>query len=210
MKNKSPLLTFLLMLICIGVAIVSDFGKVHQIVRQFYIIDPHHSVFDAQKIQWWRLFSPIFLHFSFLHLLSNMMGLYDFGARIEKKNGSLFFGIILVIIASTSNLVQYKVTHSFAFGGMSGIDYGLFGYMWIYNHNRPSLGYEIPQFAVVVMCIWFLVCLTGIFPIANWTHSIGLLIGSMIAYGHALFDNKRENATLVRDQKEAPSSSSLH
>ena len=78
----------------------------------------------------WRPVTPIFMHFGIIHILFNMMWLKELGTMIEFKNGSLKMLLMVLIIAVVSNVGQdyYKGPY---FGGMSGVVYGLFGYIWM-------------------------------------------------------------------------------
>jgi GlpG protein len=61
---------------------------------------------------------------------------------------------------------------------MSGIVYGLLGFVWIRGKLDPTVGYELPRQIIVMMMIWFFLGVFGIIPhIANWAHGIGLVVG---------------------------------
>ena len=46
-----------------------------------------------QQGQWYRLFTSMFLHFGFLHLICNMYSLYNLGPSLE-----YFFGIPIFVV----------------------------------------------------------------------------------------------------------------
>ena len=129
----------------------------------------------------WRLFTPCFVHFSFLHLLFNKMWMFDLGRQIEASRGTLTLAFLVLVIGCTSNYAQY-LGDGAGFGGMSGVVFGLFGYVLLMARFAPSAGMVmIPSNAVFVL-VWFVVCLTGaVGPIANWAHGIGLVLG--VAFG---------------------------
>lgn len=131
--------------------------------------------------QLWRLVTPIFLHFGLLHILFNMMWLASLGGEIEQKEGTLYFGAQVLLLAVTSNFGQFLVNGPL-FGGMSGVVYGLFGYVWIRHRQDPSSGYYLDQPTVVMMIAWYFLCLFGLIGnVANTAHTVGLLGG--IAWG---------------------------
>src|SRR5262249_53638668 len=68
----------------------------------------------------WRLVSPIFLHFGFLHLLFCLYWLNDIGGMVEIRKGTLWLVGLVVLIAVPSNLAQYAVDGA-NFGGMMPI-----------------------------------------------------------------------------------------
>jgi GlpG protein len=127
----------------------------------------------------WRLVTPIFLHFNIIHILFNMMMLLQLGRVIESLRGSWRFALLVLVIAIPSNLAQY-VWSSPNFGGMSGVVYGLFGYMWMKSRYDAASGFYVSQNTVVSMIAWFIFCLIGPIPIANYCHGVGLAMGMLI------------------------------
>ena len=89
-----------------------------------------------------------------------MFWLYDLGSQIESKKGSKFFVTFLIIIAIISNLTQFFVNGP-AFGGMSGVVYGLFGYVWVKSRLDPADGFHIDPTVAMIMFGFFALCFTG-------------------------------------------------
>lgn len=138
---------------------------------------------EVRQFQIWRLATPIFLHFGILHILFNMLWLRDLGSMVESRQGSKFLALLIVVIAVTSNVAQYYIAGP-GFGGMSGVIYGLLGYIWMKTIFDPSSGYFLHESTVVMMLIWFVICFLGILPvgIANTVHAVGLGLG--VAWGY--------------------------
>ena len=131
--------------------------------------------------QIWRVVTPIFLHFGFFHILFNMFWLFSLGGQIENRKGGKFFLTFVLIIAAVSNLVQFAFA-GFNFGGMSGVVYGLFGYVFIKSKLDPGDGFGIDQANELIMLGFFVVCWLGwLGNIANWAHTGGLIVG--LAWG---------------------------
>jgi GlpG protein len=62
---------------------------------------------------------------------------------------------------------------------MSGVVYGLFGYVWMRGHFDSASGYFLSRQDVIWMMLWLLVCCTGVIgPVANTAHAVGLLVGA--------------------------------
>jgi GlpG protein len=69
------------------------------------------------------------------------------------------------------------------FGGMSGVVYGLVGYVWMKGKYDPAAGLFLHPWTVIMVILWFFVCLTGyVGTIANAAHAAGLVLG--VAWGY--------------------------
>lgn len=168
-------------------------------VAQNVPVFPDNGFEQILQGQIWRLITPIFIHFGLLHIIFNMLVLYVFGSQIEDRRGTARFGLFVLLIAVISNVGQYlygeHVAHSPTptfFGGMSGVNYGLFGYIWIKSRFEPALGLRVSTFNVLIMFAWLFL---GIFREAgatslsfmpehmgNAAHGIGFLVGVIVAY----------------------------
>jgi GlpG protein len=188
--------TIALIAICVVVALATNFGTedpptVLNMLR--FAPDARAPSLDAiTSGEVWRLVTPIFLHFGVLHLVFNALMLLALAGRVEMVRGPGRLLGLVVLFAVLSNLGEYFVGWSFTtgltlgpkanFGGMSGVLYGLFGYMWMKGHFEPESGLGLPPDTVVILLGWFLLCLFGAFDtptskIANVAHSAGLLAG---------------------------------
>jgi GlpG protein len=91
--------------------------------------------------------------------------------------------LLVVVIGIGSNLGQTYIGNSPAFGGMSGVVYGLLGYIWVRGKCDPASGLYLHPSTVVMMLVWFFACLTGMIGhIANAAHGVGLVMG--MAWGY--------------------------
>jgi rhomboid protease GlpG len=169
---------------CVVVALLSDLGRPGPVVSALQISDPfHRGLDDVLSGQVWRLITPIFLHFGFTHIFFNMFMLWDLGRLVEHLKGSKFVLQFTLAVGIASNLAQYLLTGSPFFGGMSGVLYGFFGYVWMQGKYNPRFGITLTQHTVVIMLGWFVLCWTGLLgPIANWAHTGGLLAGAGWGY----------------------------
>jgi GlpG protein len=133
--------------------------------------------------QWWRLLTPMLLHFGVLHLAMNSLWWWELGRRIELRQGAWCLLLLALGYSLASNLAQYLWAGPGLFGGLSGVLYGLLGHCWIYQKLAPNDDYRLPSGVVGMMLIWLLICMTGIFElvqlaaIANAAHVGGLLAG---------------------------------
>jgi GlpG protein len=138
--------------------------------------------------QAWRLFTPMFLHFGILHILGNMLWLKDLGSMFEARMRSWYFAVFVLTVAAMSNMAQYLATSSPAFGGMSGVVFGLIGYCYVRGRFDPGSGIHLDRNSMIFALIWFALCFTGMVGrIANVAHTAGLVLGAVWAF----VDSKR-------------------
>jgi GlpG protein len=153
----------------------------------------------------WRLVTPIFIHFSIWHLIFNALMLLSLGGRVETALGPARLLGMVLLFAVLSNLGEYYLDWSLSagltygepkanFGGLSGVLYGLFGYLWIRGRLDPSSGLALPPDTVVILLGWFVLCLFGAMDpdpprskIANVAHAAGLLAGAALGAAPRLF-----------------------
>jgi GlpG protein len=191
--------TLFLIIVSIIVGLFSGLGQNTTLLQKFFITDINR---DGGIIQWhkglpevaggefWRLITPIFVHFGLAHLLFNMLWLYSLGNMLEIRQGSWFLGIFIAIIAAVSNLAQYFVSSPY-FGGMSGVVYGLLGYSWMKSKFDPDSQIYLHRITVYMMIVWYFLCLTGLFGrMANAAHTAGLIIG--VVWGYLTSINRNE------------------
>ena len=182
-------LTFVLIAISVVVAFYSRLGADRQAIMRLFITD--YTVSDL-LLRWnlpeilhgqfWRLITPIFIHFGLLHIFFNMVWLRDLGSMIEGRQSSWTLAVLVLAVAVCSNLAQFLVGGP-VFGGMSGVVYGLLCYIWMRGRFDPGSGLYLHPTTVTMMIIWFFACLVGIIPdVANAAHAAGLVLG--LAWGY--------------------------
>jgi len=192
----APHLTYGLMGLCVVVFILleTEMGKglrqalsITAIIREGPMIKWNPGVPEVLNGEVWRLFSPAFLHFGILHILFNMMWLHRLGGEFERRLGTGWFALFLLVAAVVSNVAQFWVNlppvfeYGPQFGGMSGVVYGLAGHAWMRGRRDPRAGIELDESTFMFLMIWFFLCFLPFMPIANTAHAAGLLVG--LAWG---------------------------
>lgn len=184
-RPRWGVLVMVLTLACVAVAILTRLQPDGPVVRLLQIsevrwergMDLRYFLMEVRAGELWRLLTPIFLHFHFLHILLNLLWLVDLGSIIENRQGTGRLATVVLLTALTSNLGQYYFGGP-NFGGMSGVVYGLLGYVWMLGRHRPELGLALRPETIVMMLIWLGVCAVGaVGNIANWAHAVGLVAG---------------------------------
>jgi GlpG protein len=64
---------------------------------------------------------------------------------------------------------------------MSGVVYGLFGYLWIRGRFDPTFGVALPRSTVIILLAWMALGFAGFMRMANIAHLGGLLVGMVWA-----------------------------
>jgi GlpG protein len=175
--------TLILIVACVALSLWSNLGENTGKLLPFFIsLSPYSSpdgLAEVRAGQVWRLFTPAFIHFGVAHLLFNMLGMQSLGSAVELQSGRRFYIALLALLAFATNLAQYLAVGP-AFGGMSGVLYGLFTYIWLRSVCDPASGFYMPRQTIVTALVWFVACLTGFLgPIANMAHTTGLILGAI-------------------------------
>ncbi|MBQ0752739.1 MAG: rhomboid family intramembrane serine protease [Gammaproteobacteria bacterium] len=128
----------------------------------------------------WRLFTPALMHLTALHIIFNLLWWVDLGRIVERFQSSWQLLWLTLATAAASNLAQFYASGP-GFGGLSGVVYGLLGYLWLYGKTNPGAGYGLRKEVVILMVAWLFICMTGfVGNIANTAHVVGLLSGCAI------------------------------
>ncbi len=191
--NRAGKVTIGTVVLCILIYLVTNQGSTQQDSLT------HLLTFNKDKIlngEIWRLLTPAFIHFKIgglpIHLLFNMMWLWDLGGSIEKRLSPKFLIVLILVIGIGANVIQYVTNllmygEVFAdyrvFGGMSGVVYGLLGFLFVRKHFEPAFPIQLNNAIMQFMLIWLVLGFTGLLgPIANAAHLGGLIIGAIIGY----------------------------
>jgi membrane associated rhomboid family serine protease len=142
----------------------------------------------------WQLVTYAFLHASVTHIAFNMLGVYSFGADLERVWGArrfLVFYITCAVTAGVTQLVFSAVTGAFyPTVGASGAVFGLLLAYAIYFPNRtvmllfPPIPMKAPMFAIVYGVIELVLGVTGTQEgVAHFAHLGGMLGGFLLLSG---------------------------
>ena len=144
--------------------------------------------------QIWRLLTPDLLHFGVTHLVFNAVMLWYLGSQIEVRDGRGHWVGLFIASSLVANITQFLLAGPL-FGGLSGVVYGVLGYVWLSNQFRPR--FQFPPALMVVAMVWLIIGLTPFTQVliganmANGAHIGGLIAG----LGYALL------LGLIRGQK---------
>ncbi len=177
-----PWLPVTLIVACVAMAVYSRMGEDFRALLPFFISNIRFREIIPPEVvegQVWRLITPIFIHYGPMHILFNMMWLFDLGKFIQERFSSLYLALFILGCGIVSNLAQYWWDGP-VFGGMSGVNYALFGFLWIRGKFDPRAGWQLHATTVQTMLLWFVLCFTPLIPhVANAAHFGGLLAGGL-------------------------------
>jgi membrane associated rhomboid family serine protease len=153
------------------------------------------------SVAWSTIFTSMFLHGGWFHIINNMWVLFIFGDNVEAHMGGLRYLVFYLLCGVAAGLLQTYVLSSSQqpMIGASGAVAGVLGaYLILFPHSRiaslvPILFIftiiEIP--AVIFLLFWFVSQLySGLFAIrggggsgiAWWAHIGGFLFGILMVF----------------------------
>lgn len=180
--------TLIILAFCLVVFMASVLGM-FPIVQQWLFIQPLEQLLSNH--QWWRLFTPDFIHFSPIHLIFNLLWWLVLGAKIERILGLSTLLIVFVVSSVAANVGQLLVS-GVNFGGLSGVVYALIGFVWWLGWLRPEWNISLPKPIIVFLLVWLVVGYADVLWIsmANTAHTLGLVSGCSLAFLYSRMSKK--------------------
>jgi GlpG protein len=211
-SGRLPPLTLTLIILCCVFGLLTSFSQPSpenrlglSIVKQLKFVDmglyskSKDPAASLKRGEYWRVFTPAFLHGDPLHLLMNMLGLASLGRIVERMIGLRRYALLLVLLAAGSHLPQgllgenlfgFKgLSGSPNFVGISGVIMGLFGYVAVKTKMRPDLGFALSAQAYFMVGILLVLGFAGEMfgkvgnlHMANFAHLGGLVAGAILGF----------------------------
>lgn len=200
-QGRVPPLTLTLAILCFVVSLVNNFGSPalnnswgRTINNQLTFVnsklyektkDPAASL---KRGEFWRAITPIFLHANAIHLALNLFMFVSLGRLIEQMFGTPRFALFILVLAILPNMLQGLSPEWLhgnpRFGGISGVVYGMFGFVWIRSMLHPEMGVYIPMpFVALALGSIFigLAFRPNGWNLADLCHLGGLVVGMLVA-----------------------------
>lgn len=194
LAQRNPLCIFLVVITLLCYPATASLPESLSLMLRAMLIVPTEQVGDFIQFttleaslragQFWRLWTPALLHFSVLHLAFNLLWLWEFGRRIEdvQGRGRLLEGVL--ILAPLANVAQWLVGDGPMFGGLSGVVYGLLGYLIVAGRRTGDPRLTLPPALVVILLVFLVLFSTGVtsafgLHIANAAHWGGFIGGAL-------------------------------
>ncbi|MBR1866358.1 MAG: rhomboid family intramembrane serine protease [Lachnospiraceae bacterium] len=130
--------------------------------------------------QWYRMITSLFVHFGLSHLMNNMVLLTYVGCELERRIGSLAYGILYLSAGLGGNLLSlwcYRQEEDLVSAGASGAIFGVIGALFMVLIMQRSETKELtPERLLIMSCItiYYGFTTTGV---DNAAHIGGLICG---------------------------------
>lgn len=150
--------------------------------------------------QLWRALTPAFLHFSIMHIVFNLLWIWEFGKKLELVLGPRRYLLLFLLCAVAANVQQYLVLpnqQNVSFGGLSGVVYGYLGFLWMAKGASNDKRLFIPPGIIVFMLAWLGLGFMGVIDmfvsgsIANGAHLGGLVMGMVLGRGYCYWEKRK-------------------
>lgn len=182
MKNKKPILTYMLIIINIIIFILMYvFGNGSENTKTLIDFGANYIPY-VKNGEYYRLITSAFLHIGAFHLIVNMYSLYVVGTQIEYIYGKVKYFFIYIISAIMGSLFTVVLSDSnVVAAGASGAIFGLLGSLLYFGYNyRGYFGNQIINQVLPVIVLNLLIGFSS--PnIGNAAHIGGLIGGYIIS-----------------------------
>jgi membrane associated rhomboid family serine protease len=130
----------------------------------------------TQSHEYWRLVSSGFLHYSFLHILFNMVFLYFMGNLLEPAIGRLNFGLVYFVSLLSGSFGALVFQPDVPTVGASGACFGVLGALIVVAYYRRIPIWQSGLGVTVLINVLFTLSVRGI----SLGGHLGGFIGGMI------------------------------
>lgn len=153
-----------------------------------WTVVPAHHLWMTEPLlvsEPWRVITSVFVHLDIVHLSFNLYWTWILGKEVERRIGSQRTMALLFTLAVGSTSAEFVLLSGGV--GLSGVAYGLFGYLWSRRGADPSIRDFLTKTITALFVGWFILCIVltagGWFPVANIAHAVGWGLGAMIGKG---------------------------
>lgn len=140
LKAKNTYLTYGLLAANVLMYLIIKFISSRNGVSYGSLLGPFGAKINSLILegQYWRFFTPMFLHADEVHLIVNCYSLYVLGTQVEKLYGHARFAAIYLVSGIMGCIASFAFSINQSVGA-SGAIFGLLGAMLFFAVKRPSL-----------------------------------------------------------------------
>ena len=192
-SSKKPIITYIIIAICMVMFVVSGFGMdTIELVRYGANYGP--LIRDGE---YYRLIASMFLHGGFMHIFLNMYSLYVVGPRVEDFFGKWKYVLIYLASGIGGSLLSVSMNGDVVSIGASGAIFGLFGALLYFGYNYRGYIGTIIRSQILPIVLYNLIIGFMIPGIDMWGHIGGLIGGLITAYMVGTIENKKYNVSNI-------------
>ena len=171
-----PVATICIFLICLAALLWTLYsGRENEIISRFGM-----SRAGIANGEYYRLITCMFLHGSWMHLLSNSIYLYYFGTRAERLLGTGRFLLLYFVSGICGSLCSMLLGSGGLSIGASGAIFGLLGAMLLLTRRHGARDTGMSYTTMLLLAISAL-CIGFLEPgVDNFAHIGGLLGGAAV------------------------------
>jgi membrane associated rhomboid family serine protease len=135
--------------------------------------------------QWWRMLASAFLHGNAIHLLVNMLALFQLGQVVYTYYGGKLLTSFYVLCGLAGSLASIWFLGDAPAVGASGAVFGLLGVLIAGSLRKSRYGLDLPfdTTQLIPLAVYSLIIgLNPTFAINNWAHLGGLICGFSLGW----------------------------
>jgi membrane associated rhomboid family serine protease len=119
-----PVITQIIIVVCVALFIFSYGANKNEIISNFGL----NPILVQYYGEYYRLITSMFLHVNIMHIVFNMLALWQVGLALESRLGKFKFAVIYFLSGISGGLLSVYMNEPMAFSiGASGAVFGLFG-----------------------------------------------------------------------------------
>lgn len=178
-----PYVTYALVAICVVIYLLQvGIGYFFNIDITVALVKDNSLIMQGQL---WRLFTPIFLHGSILHIAFNMYALFYIGTTIERFYGRARYLGLFLLSGFAGNVFSFMFSPYRSLGSSTAI-FGLLGAEAVLIYQNREIFGPIARRAlsqvVIIAVVNLIIGLTPGSAIDNWGHIGGLVGGTLFSW----------------------------
>ena len=183
--QKKPICTITIVAINVAVIFILSFWGMTEDPGFLLEHGAAYAPYILEQGEYYRLFTSMFLHFGFQHLMNNMVMLLVIGWNLEQELGKIKFLIIYILSGLCGNVLSLwwdiRMGSYAVAAGASGAIFGVMGallYVAIRNHGQVG---NVTGRGLVFMAVLSLYYGFTSEGVDNSAHLGGLLAGFLLA-----------------------------
>ena len=177
--NSKPMVTIAFSIVLVCLFVYFSIRSMHHIPFMFAI---HYGANYGPLIvagEYHRLIASAFLHFELIHLVINLILLYQIGSIIENVFGKWRMIFLIFIGAIMGNLFNFAFTNNFSIGS-STVVYAFMGALFFLGFEMRKIYMALVKNALIPMLVISTIVSLFLPKVDHWGH-LGGFVGGFLA-----------------------------